>query len=155
MQPALTRNQHATAPHQLQCLQICNRQQAIIICLWSCSGQIWAEYKNAHTRCSSKFHNHSLVSRRYWVPLHGTSSLSTLDDTRTHALNGTVPSLQTTPSLALWPRLPAASAAAAFFPTHCLRLALSVSTAVCLLTQGCHQHAGTLRGWTEHLGWEM
>lgn len=34
---------------------------------------------------SSKFHNHSLVSWGYWVPLSRTSSLSFLNDTHTQA----------------------------------------------------------------------
>lgn len=37
----------------------------------------------AHTRYSSKFHNHSLV-RRYWVPHSWPSSLSSLNETCVH-----------------------------------------------------------------------
>lgn len=109
---------------------------------------------------SSKFHDHSLVSKGYWAPLSWTSLLSFLNDTcahtHTHAHAHTecnTSSLQTTLSLGQL-----ASPACCepgrcfffflffppFFPRHCFRLTLSVSTAVRLLTQECGQRSGTL-----------
>ncbi len=112
---------------------------------------------------SSKFRNRSLVSGGCWVPLSWTSSLSSLNDTHTHTHSGThvlnVTLARSTPHCH-WgslPRLPAASLAGAFFPRHCFRLPLSVSTAVRLLTQECGQHSWyiVLQGWAAYFRCEM
>lgn len=100
--------------------------------------------KDTHVVCSSsKFHNHSLVSGGLWPPSGSTPSPSLLNDTRSHSHEHSrcsASSLQTVLSVAsllrVWP--------VPFFPTHCFRLVLSVSTVVRLLIQECGEHFGTL-----------
>lgn len=108
---------------------------------------------------SSKFFNHILVSGGYWVPLSWTSLLSFLNDTCTHTLTHTLSvTLACSRPHCHWgslPRLPAASPAGAFFPRHCFRLILSVSTAVRLLTQECGQHSSTLFYKAKQRVWDV